>query len=152
MTDPAGTDLTREDPAVLREYYQQMALIRAFELRAAEMYTRARIGGYCHLNLGEEATIGRPDRRARATVTTCSPPTASTGTRWPAAPPRPGDGRTVRTGDGLSRGRGGSMHLFDRERRLLRRVRASSAARSRWQPAPRSPSPTGPAPHRTRPQ
>ena len=57
MTDPAGTDLTREDPAVLREYYRQMALIRAFELRAAEMYTRARIGGYCHLNLGEEATV-----------------------------------------------------------------------------------------------
>jgi pyruvate dehydrogenase E1 component alpha subunit len=35
----------------------QMALIRAFELRAAEMYTRAKIGGYCHLNLGEEATV-----------------------------------------------------------------------------------------------
>ena len=34
-----------------------MALIRAFELRAAEMYTRAKIGGYCHLNLGEEATV-----------------------------------------------------------------------------------------------
>ena len=37
-----STDLTREDPAVLRDYYRQMALIRAFELRAAEMYTRAR--------------------------------------------------------------------------------------------------------------
>jgi pyruvate dehydrogenase E1 component alpha subunit len=57
MTDPDGTDLTREDPEVLRGYYRQMALIRAFELRAAEMYTRARIGGYCHLNLGEEATV-----------------------------------------------------------------------------------------------
>jgi TPP-dependent pyruvate/acetoin dehydrogenase alpha subunit len=34
---------TLEDPAVLREYYRQMALIRAFELRAAEMHTRARI-------------------------------------------------------------------------------------------------------------
>jgi pyruvate dehydrogenase E1 component alpha subunit len=38
-------------------YYRQMALIRAFELRASEMYQRARIGGYCHLNLGEEATV-----------------------------------------------------------------------------------------------
>lgn len=37
MTEQAGTDLTREDPVVLREYYRQMALIRAFELRAAEM-------------------------------------------------------------------------------------------------------------------
>ena len=46
-----------EDPAVLPGYYRQMALARAFELRAAEMYTRAKIGGYCHLNLGEEATV-----------------------------------------------------------------------------------------------
>jgi pyruvate dehydrogenase E1 component alpha subunit len=42
---------------MLREYYRQMALIRAFGLRAAEMYTRAKIGGYYHLNLGEEATV-----------------------------------------------------------------------------------------------
>jgi TPP-dependent pyruvate/acetoin dehydrogenase alpha subunit len=42
---------------VHREYYRQMVLIRVFEQRAAEMYTRAKIGGYCHLNLGEEATV-----------------------------------------------------------------------------------------------
>ncbi|MGJ3561905.1 thiamine pyrophosphate-dependent enzyme [Streptomyces sp. INA 01156] len=52
---PAGT-VPGGDAEVLRGYYRQMALIRAFELRAAEMYTRAKIGGYCHLNLGEEAT------------------------------------------------------------------------------------------------
>jgi pyruvate dehydrogenase E1 component alpha subunit len=38
-------------------YYRSMALIRAFELRASEMYAKARIGGYCHLNLGEEAAV-----------------------------------------------------------------------------------------------
>src|SRR5262249_52270544 len=46
-----------EKPEVLLGYYRQMVLIRRFEERAGEMYTRARIGGYCHLNLGEEATI-----------------------------------------------------------------------------------------------
>jgi pyruvate dehydrogenase E1 component alpha subunit len=50
-------DISQEDPDVLRHYYYQMALIRRFEERAREMYTRAKIGGYCHLNLGEEATI-----------------------------------------------------------------------------------------------
>ena len=34
-----------------------MVLLRRFEERAREMYTKAKIGGYCHLNLGEEATI-----------------------------------------------------------------------------------------------
>ncbi|MGH9105193.1 MAG: pyruvate dehydrogenase (acetyl-transferring) E1 component subunit alpha [Acidimicrobiales bacterium] len=50
-------DLAREAPETLRGYYRQMALVRAFELRASEMYTKAKIGGYCHLNLGEEATV-----------------------------------------------------------------------------------------------
>lgn len=45
-----------ESAQLLREFYEQMVLIREFELRAGEMYAKARIGGYCHLNLGEEAT------------------------------------------------------------------------------------------------
>src|SRR3954465_2089816 len=34
---------------------RMMLLIRRFEERAEEQYTRARIGGYCHLAIGEEA-------------------------------------------------------------------------------------------------
>ena len=119
MTDPAGTDLTREDPAVLREYYRQMALIRAFELRAAEMYTRAKIGGYCHLNLGEEATVVgltaalKPEDYLFATYRE----------HGYALARGVGPGRVMAElfgrEDGLSRGRGGSMHLFDRDRNLL---------------------------------
>jgi len=45
-----------EPPEVLRGYYAHMALIRAFELRAAQMYQRAKIGGYYHPNLGKGAT------------------------------------------------------------------------------------------------
>ena len=50
-------DLRKEPPELLRDYYRQMTLVRTFELKASEMYQRAKIGGYCHLNLGEEATI-----------------------------------------------------------------------------------------------
>ena len=46
-----------EDRDTLLHYYYQMVLIRQFEEKAAEMYAKARIGGYCHLNLGEEATV-----------------------------------------------------------------------------------------------
>jgi pyruvate dehydrogenase E1 component alpha subunit len=41
----------------LRRLYRLMAFIRRFEERTEEQYTRARIGGYCHLNIGEEATV-----------------------------------------------------------------------------------------------
>ena len=46
-----------EKPETLIEYYRLMFLSRRFEERTGEMYTRAKIGGYCHLNLGEEATV-----------------------------------------------------------------------------------------------
>ena len=34
-----------------------MTLIRRFEERAGEMYARAKVGGFLHLSIGEEATI-----------------------------------------------------------------------------------------------
>ena len=119
MTDPAGADLTREDPAALREYYRQMALIRAFELRAAEMYTRARIGGYCHLNLGEEATVAglaaalRDDDYLFATYREHGYALAR------GADPGRVMAELFGREAGLSRGRGGSMHLFDPQIRLM---------------------------------
>ena len=97
----------------------QMALIRAFELRAAEMYTRAKIGGYCHLNLGEEATVVglmaalRPEDYLFTTYREHGYALARG-----AAPGRVMAELFGRT-DGLSRGRGGSMHLFDPQIRLL---------------------------------
>jgi pyruvate dehydrogenase E1 component alpha subunit len=119
MTDPAGTDLAREDPAVLRDYYRHMALIRAFEQRAAEMYTRARIGGYCHLNLGEEATVVGLTAALRSEdylfATYREHGYALARGAEPGRVMAELFGRT----DGLSHGRGGSMHLFDTERRLL---------------------------------
>src|SRR5437016_14156718 len=46
-----------EDRDTLISYYHQMLLIRHFEEKTGEMYTKAKIGGYCHLNLGAEATV-----------------------------------------------------------------------------------------------
>ena len=42
--------------AALRELYEQMVLSRAFETEAERQYKAARIGGYCHLSSGQEAT------------------------------------------------------------------------------------------------
>src|SRR5579885_2081535 len=54
QTPPA---FAKTDKETLLDYYYHMLLIRRFEEKTAEMYNRARIGGYCHLNLGEEATV-----------------------------------------------------------------------------------------------
>lgn len=115
---PAGT-VPDSEAEVLRGYYGQMALIRAFELRAAEMYTRAKIGGYCHLNLGEEATCVGLMAALRPTdylfTTYREHGYALARGAAPARVMAELFGRTT----GLSGGRGGSMHLFDTELRLL---------------------------------
>lgn len=108
-----------EPVEVLRDYYRRMALVRAFELRTSEMYARAKIGGYCHLNLGEEATVVglTAALRPRDYLFTSYRDHGYALMRGLA----PGRvmaelfGKTT----GVSGGRGGSMHMFDAEARLL---------------------------------
>lgn len=107
-------NLAEEDAEQLRHYYHQMLLIRRFEERTGEMYTKARIGGYCHLNLGEEATI--------VGLMAGIQPQDYIFTNYRehgyilARGVSPGVVMAELFGKdtGVSRGRGGSMHLFDR--------------------------------------
>ncbi len=111
--------LAGEDPRQLVGSYRLMLLIRRFEEKAAEMYQRAKIGGYCHLNLGEEATCVGVVAGVR--------PTDYLFTNYRehgyalARGVEPGRVMAELFGreDGVSRGRGGSMHLFDAQRRLM---------------------------------
>ncbi|WP_245673311.1 thiamine pyrophosphate-dependent enzyme [Nocardia lijiangensis] len=57
VTGPVATRIAAEDPETLRRLYRDMLFIRRFEERTAQSYQQAKIGGYCHLNLGEEATV-----------------------------------------------------------------------------------------------
>jgi pyruvate dehydrogenase E1 component alpha subunit len=108
-----------EPGKVLADYYRLMVLIRTFELRAAEMYTRAKIGGYCHLNLGEEATVAglmdalRPDDYLYANYRVHGYALAR------GLDPRNVMAELFGRVDGVSGGWGGSMHLFDAGRRLM---------------------------------
>ena len=51
----AQRELPDRDAA--REWLESMMLIRRFEERAGEMYAKAKVGGFLHLAIGEEATI-----------------------------------------------------------------------------------------------
>ena len=46
-----------DDRARLRELFELMLLIRAFEPEAERQYKAAKIGGYCHLATGQEADL-----------------------------------------------------------------------------------------------
>jgi pyruvate dehydrogenase E1 component alpha subunit len=101
------------------ELLARMALIRRFEEEAGRQYQRAKAGGFLHLAIGEEATIVgttsvmQPDDYLIGTYRTHGHAIAR-GTE-------PGRVMAELFGrvDGTSGGRGGSMHIFDAERRFM---------------------------------
>ncbi|MER7015886.1 pyruvate dehydrogenase (acetyl-transferring) E1 component subunit alpha [Saccharopolyspora sp. NPDC000359] len=114
-----GGNFAGESPELLQDYFHEMTLIRRFEERAAQGYTQAKIGGYCHLNLGEEATVVglmRALRKSDVLFTNYREHGYAI-----AKGIEPGRvmaelyGRTT----GTSKGWGGSMHMFDVEAGLL---------------------------------
>src|ERR671923_3069255 len=98
---------------------KKMMLIRRFEERAGEMYAKAKIGGFLHLCIGEEATVVGATQALRDGDYLMSTyrehgQALARGTH-PDAVMAELFGRE----DGCSRGRGGSMHLFDWGERFL---------------------------------
>jgi pyruvate dehydrogenase E1 component alpha subunit len=107
------------DGETLRMFYRQMVLIRRFEERAARSYTQAEIGGYCHLNLGEEATVvGLMAAMEQSDYLFTNYREHGYAIGRGIAPGRIMAELYGRR-DGVSKGWGGSMHLFDLEARLL---------------------------------
>src|SRR4051812_16957631 len=107
------------DRDTCRAVLSKMMLIRRFEERAGEMYAKAKIGGFLHLCIGEEATVVGSTQAMRESDYLLSTyrehgQALARGTH-PNAVMAELFGRV----DGCSKGRGGSMHLFDIERRFL---------------------------------
>ncbi len=90
-----------------------------FEDKTYEMYTRARIGGYCHMNHGEEATIvgSIPTLRPQDWIVSFYREHGHILAR--GTEPKCVMAELFGREDGVSHGRGGSMHLFDAGRRFL---------------------------------
>jgi pyruvate dehydrogenase E1 component alpha subunit len=96
-----------------------MMLIRRFEEKAAECYALGKIGGFLHLSIGEEAvaagvtSVLRPDDYAISTYREHGHCLAK------GSDPRRVMAELFGRRDGLSKGKGGSMHLFDKSRNFL---------------------------------
>ncbi|HSH01356.1 MAG TPA: pyruvate dehydrogenase (acetyl-transferring) E1 component subunit alpha [Anaerolineae bacterium] len=106
------------DKATLLEWYQQMVLIRRFEQRCSELYQQGKIGGFLHLYIGQEAiavgTIGaRGDNDHVITAYRDHGHAIATGCNLNHTM-----AEMLGKSTGLSKGRGGSMHLADKEKRF----------------------------------
>jgi pyruvate dehydrogenase E1 component alpha subunit len=106
-------------PDVAREWLSTMSLIRRFEERAGEMYARAKVGGFLHLSIGEEATIVGSARALRDSDYLISTYRSHGHALVRGTPPENVMAELFGRVDGCSGGRGGSMHMFDSSRRFM---------------------------------
>jgi len=107
------------DPDVAREWLAVMILIRRFEERAGEMYAKAKVGGFLHLAIGEEATIVGAARAMRDQDYLISTYRSHGHALARGTSPDAVMAELFGREDGCSRGRGGSMHMFDLSRRFM---------------------------------
>jgi len=107
------------DAAQLVQFYRDMMLIRRFEERSARAYTEALIGGYCHLNLGEEATVVGLMSALRETDYLFTNYREHGYALMRGIHPNHAMAELYGRVDGVSKGWGGSMHMFDMTHRLL---------------------------------
>ncbi len=112
-----GRPLPEDD--VAREWLESMMLIRRIEERAGEMYAKAKVGGFLHLAIGEEATIIGTARAMRDADYLISAYRSHGHALARGTPPDAIMAELFGREGGVCRGRGGSMHIFDMERRFL---------------------------------
>ncbi|RME62247.1 MAG: pyruvate dehydrogenase (acetyl-transferring) E1 component subunit alpha, partial [Alphaproteobacteria bacterium] len=106
----------KPDPAELLDFYRQMLLIRRFEERAGQMYGMGLIGGFCHLYIGQEAVVTGIQAvledgdsiitgyRDHGHMLACG------------IDPKAIMAELTGRAGGISKGKGGSMHMFSVER------------------------------------
>jgi pyruvate dehydrogenase E1 component alpha subunit len=98
---------------IYKKYYHQMLLIRRFEEKCVELYSSEKIRGFLHLYIGEEAVaVGvmdalTPDDNIFATYREHGHALVR------GVSPNAIMAEMLGKVEGCSRGRGGSMHLFD---------------------------------------
>ncbi|HEV2997897.1 MAG TPA: pyruvate dehydrogenase (acetyl-transferring) E1 component subunit alpha [Solirubrobacteraceae bacterium] len=107
------------DRETAHEWLSRMTLIRRFEERAGEMYARAKVGGFLHLSIGEEASIVGSVRALRETDYLISTYRSHGHALVRGTPPGNVMAELFGRVDGCSGGRGGSMHMFDAGRRFM---------------------------------
>jgi pyruvate dehydrogenase E1 component alpha subunit len=121
VTQEESAGVARRLPARddAREWLETMVLIRRFEERAGEMYAKAKVGGFLHLAIGEEATIVGAVRAMRDDDYLISTYRSHGHALARGADPQAVMAELFGRDTGVSHGRGGSMHMFDGERRFM---------------------------------
>jgi pyruvate dehydrogenase E1 component alpha subunit len=96
-------------------YYRQMLLIRRFEERAGQLYGMGMIGGFCHLYIGQEAVVVGIQAALNETDSVITGYRDHGHMLAAGIPANAVMAELTGRAAGISKGKGGSMHMFSVE-------------------------------------
>lgn len=109
----AGANVSADE---LRRYYHDMLLIRRFEEKAGQLYGMGLIGGFCHLYIGQEAVVVGLEAASKEGDKRVTSYRDHGHMLACGMDPRGVMAELTGRIDGYSKGKGGSMHMFSKEK------------------------------------
>jgi pyruvate dehydrogenase E1 component alpha subunit len=107
------------DVAFVRKFYEDMLLIRRFEEKAGQLYGMGLIGGFCHLYIGQEAVVVGMQAALEPGDQVITAYRDHGHMLATGMDPKGVMAELTGRSAGYSRGKGGSMHMFSRERNFF---------------------------------
>lgn len=102
-----------DNAKLLLAMYKDMLLIRRFEEKAGQLYGMGLIGGFCHLYIGQEAVVVGLQQSIKSGDGIITSYRDHGHMLAAGTDPGPVFAELMGRIDGVSRGKGGSMHMFD---------------------------------------
>jgi len=101
------------------KWHRQMLLMRRFEERCGHLYIQQKFGGFCHLYIGQEAVLAGMMEAIRPTDKVITAYRDHAHPLVMGTDPKLVMAELYGKATGTSKGKGGSMHMFDRSRNLF---------------------------------
>jgi len=107
------------DPVLAKKLYTDMLLIRRFEEKAGQLYGMGLIGGFCHLYIGQEAVVVGMQAALEPGDQVITAYRDHGHMLATGMDPKGVMAELTGRGAGYSRGKGGSMHMFSRDKNFF---------------------------------
>lgn len=115
----ASTGKSRYSQDTYIKWYREMLLMRKFEEKCGQLYIQQKFGGFCHLYIGQEAILSGMMEAIRPTDRVITAYRDHAHPLVMGTDPRAVMAELYGRSTGTSKGKGGSMHMFDKERNLF---------------------------------
>ena len=115
---PSKSNLPHSKDTYTR-WFREMYLMRKFEERCGQLYIQQKFGGFCHLYIGQEAVLSGMNEAIRPTDRVITAYRDHAHPLVLGTDPKLVMAELYGKRTGTSKGKGGSMHMFDKERNLF---------------------------------